>query len=78
MVARELYPLLSGDGVLSTSPEPSPVRGPESIESHPAMIWIGGKRFTCRCRVNVFTARGNDRFTCNGCGAEYVGRRSES
>lgn len=36
------------------------------------MPYVGGKRFVCECRCNVFTRRG-DIYTCNACQAEYQG-----
>lgn len=44
----------------------------ETPEPEQSMPRVNGKPFRCECGCNVFTRRGN-RYTCNGCGANYRG-----
>ena len=43
----------------------------------PVMVKIEGKTFRCDCGCNVLTAYAHHRYTCNGCGARYVGDGAE-
>lgn len=44
-------------------------------EKVPVMLKVGGKPFRCTCGANVFTliAAYPDRYSCNGCGTDYIG-----